>query len=293
MLVSAALALALVANIVLVLPTESWLDVLALMMFMASYTCLGLFGLHPAAGRLAEAPPIRPNDALSLGRLAFLGIAVIVTPAVIGVQALVGGDVNGLILVIGSVIVATLVMLRIGRLSTQRARAERALKYQATHDGLTGLANRHEILATLDHELALGRDSTILFCDLNGFKTVNDDLGHAAGDQLLVEVARRLEACVRETDMVSRFGGDEFLILLRNAKLSDAHAICDRITTALARPIELHLGHPRVGASIGIAVAAGDSDAERLIGRADRAMYRAKRIQSLVPAVRVAEALEP
>jgi diguanylate cyclase len=293
MLVSAALALALVANIVLVLPTATWFDVVASMMFMASYTCLGLFGLHPAAGRLAEAAPTRPDDALSLKRLAFLGLAVIVIPVVIGAQALRGGNVNGLVLLVGSLIVSTLVMLRIGRLSTQRARAERALKHQATHDGLTGLANRHEILATLDHELALGRDSTILFCDLNGFKTVNDDLGHAAGDQLLVEVARRLQASVRETDVVSRFGGDEFLILLRSAKLSDAYAICDRITTALARPIELHFGPTRVGASIGIAVAAGDADAEHLVGRADRAMYRAKRIQSLTPAVRVAEASEP
>ena len=176
---------------------------------------------------------------------------------------------------------------------TSEQSAERALKHQATHDGLTGLANRHEILATLDHELSLGQDSTILFCDLNGFKTVNDDLGHAAGDQLLVEVARRLQASVRETDVVSRFGGDEFLILLRNARLSDAHAICDRITAALSRPIELQFGQTRVGASIGIAVATGDSDAEHLIGRADRAMYRAKRIQSLAPAVRVAEAAEP
>ena len=292
-LLSAGLALALVANIVLVVPTDSWLDVLASMMFMAAYTCVGLFGLDPAAERLAEVGPKRPHDALSKGRLAFLGVAVVVIPAVIGGQAILGGSVNGLLLIFGSALVASLVMVRIGRLSGQRAHAERALKHQATHDGLTGLANRHEILATLDRELSLGQDSTILFCDLNGFKTVNDDLGHAAGDQLLVEVALRLQASVRETDLVSRFGGDEFLILLRNARLADAHAICDRITVALSRPIELPFGQTRVGASIGIAVAAGDSDAEHLVGRADRAMYRAKQIQSLAPAVRVAEASEP
>ncbi len=255
LLLSAALAFALVANIVLVLPTDSWLDVLASMMFLAAYTCTGLFGLHPVARRLAKAAATRPNDALSLRRLAFLGVAVIAIPAVIGAQAVLGGNVNGLVLLVGTAVVGALVMLRIGRLSTQRESAERALKHQATHDGLTGLANRHEILTTLDYELSLGQDSTILFCDLNGFKTVNDDLGHAAGDQLLVEVARRLQASVRETDVVSRFGGDEFLILLRSARLSDAHAICDRITAALSRPIELPFGHTRVGASIGIAIA--------------------------------------
>ncbi len=292
MLVSAAMWFAVVANIVQFITTESWLDVVTSMMFLAAYTCTGLFGLHPAAGRLARAAPIRPNDALSRKRLVFLGVALVSVPAVFGAQASLGGNVNGLILLVGSAILALLVMLRIGRLSTQRASAERALKHQATHDGLTGLLNRYEILATLDHELSLGRESTILFCDLNGFKTVNDDLGHAAGDQLLVEVARRLQASVRETDVVSRFGGDEFLIVLRNARLSDAHAICDRITAALSRPIELQFARTRVGASIGIAVAAGDSDAEHLIGRADRAMYRAKRIQSLVPAVRVVEASE-
>jgi diguanylate cyclase (GGDEF)-like protein len=95
---------------------------------------------------------------------------------------------------------------------------------------------------------------------------------------------------VSETDVVSRFGGDEFLILLRNAKLHDAHAICERIASALAHPIELSSGAANVGASIGIAVAAGEADAEHLISRADRTMYRAKAIQSTKPAVRVAEA---
>ena len=210
----------------------------------------------------------------------------------IGSQALRGGNINGLLLIFGSVLVASLVMLRIGRLSVQRAYAERALKHQATHDGLTGLTNRPDFMATLAEELSIGQDSTILFCDLNGFKTVNDEHGHAAGDQLLVEVAQRLQLCVRDTDVVSRFGGDEFLILLRDAKLLDAHAICQRIASSLADPIELPSGPANVGASIGIAVAARDSDtdAEHLISRADRAMYRAKAIQSAKPAVRVAEA---
>ncbi len=289
-LLSTALALALVANIVLFVSTEPWLDVLASMMFMATYTCIGVFGLHPAAARLAELGPARPGDALSIRRLTLLGVAVVAIPAVIGTQVLLGGNANGLLLIFGSVLVAALVMLRIGRLSGQRAHAERALKHQATHDGLTGLTNRPHFMATLAEELSVGQDSTILFCDLNGFKTVNDDHGHAAGDQLLVEVAQRLQLCVRETDVVCRFGGDEFLILLRDAKLVDAHAICERIASALADPIGLSSGPAIVGASIGIAVATGDADAEHLISRADRAMYRAKAIQSTKPAVRVAEA---
>jgi diguanylate cyclase (GGDEF)-like protein len=289
-LLSTALTLALVANIVLFVSTEPWLDALASMMFMATYTCVGVFGLHPAAARLAEVGPARPGEALSTRRLTMLGVALVAIPAVIGSQALLGGEINGLLLIIGSVLVASLVMLRIGRLLGQRAHAERALEHQASHDGLTGLINRPHFMAALADELSIGQNSTILFCDLNGFKTVNDEHGHAAGDQLLVEVAQRLQICVRETDVVSRFGGDEFLILLRDAKLVDAYAICDRIASALADPIGLSSGHANVGASIGIAVAAGDADAEHLIGRADRAMYRAKAIQSTKPAVRVAEA---
>jgi diguanylate cyclase (GGDEF)-like protein len=130
--------------------------------------------------------------------------------------------------------------------------------------------------------------------DMDGLKKINDTHGHFIGANSIATVGRRLGALIGEAGgTVSRFGGDEFLILLRSAKLSDAHAICDRITAALSRPITLAFGHTRVGASIGVAVAAGDADAEHLVGRADRAMYRAKRIQSLAPAVRVAEAAEP
>jgi diguanylate cyclase (GGDEF)-like protein len=291
-LVTTALALALAANVVLALPTAAWLNVVASMMFMGAYTCVGLFGLDPAAHRLMEVGPTRPMDVLSAKRLSFLGGAVVAIPAVMGIQASLGGNVSGLLLVAGSAMVAALVMLRIGRLSTQRLDAERALRHQATHDGLTGLTNRHELLATLDRELTRGLPATILFCDLNGFKIVNDNLGHAAGDLMLIEVARRLQSSVRETDVVSRFGGDEFLILLRNSRLEDARAVCDRITAALSWPIELPDSSPTVGLSIGIAVAAGE-DAEHLIGRADRAMYRAKSGQSWKPAVLVAEAGAP
>ena len=107
-------------------------------------------------------------------------------------------------------------MVRIGQLSAARDQAERALRFEASHDQLTGLPNRREFLDQLSNELTHAQQCVLFFCDLDGFKNVNDRLGHDNGDELLVEVGRRLRACVRQGDVVSRFGGDEFLILVRD-----------------------------------------------------------------------------
>jgi diguanylate cyclase (GGDEF)-like protein len=171
-------------------------------------------------------------------------------------------------------------MVRIGRLAAERVAAERALLHQANHDSLTGLPNRREFVDRLTAELErppLTRTGpVVLFCDLDGFKGINDRFGHVAGDELLTEVAGRLRRCVREGDVVSRFGGDEFLILYRDASTADAAELCARISEALTVPIVLD-GEPVViGASIGAVAAGMDTDAERLIHRADALMYAAK-----------------
>ena len=178
-------------------------------------------------------------------------------------------------------------MVRIWRLSAARIRAEQALRFEASHDHLTGLPNRREFLDQLSNGLAHAPQCVILFCDLDGFKSVNDRHGHEAGDELLVEVARRLRACVRQSDLVSRFGGDEFLILLRDQAPSVVTAVCDRIADALSRPIELRVEQVSIGASIGLAIATGEADADALIRRADRAMYEAKRDEPSTPGVRI------
>lgn len=282
-----ALALALFGNVILALATTPWVRTSASMMFIVTYAALALFGLDRSAPELAGSRPWPHNDALTVGRLGFLGAAVAVLPIVAGAQLLLGAHADGLLLTVGGTSIAILVMLRIGLLSTQRARAESALEHQASHDPLTGLANRRQFVAQLARELANAPNSVIAFCDLDGFKAVNDRLGHAVGDELLIEVARRLQACVRERDLVSRFGGDEFLILLRGATLHQVERIGARIVDELSQPFILRDDSATVGASLGIAVADGEHDPEVLIQRADHAMYVAKRGEPRTPGIRM------
>lgn len=249
------------------------------MIFMAAYACLGLVPLTRSSALLTQPGPT-PADDLTPGRLAFLGTALAAIPIVGGGRQLFAGDVDGLLLGFGGAAVTSLVMLRIGRLAAERAAAERALAHQATHDLLTNLPNRREFVRRLAAELArplLTRTGpAVLFCDLDGFKAINDRFGHVAGDEVLAEVARRLRGCVRDGDVVSRFGGDEFLILHRDASPADAGELRARIEAALTVPVHLD-GEPVViGASIGVVSAGADDDAERLIHRADALMYAAK-----------------
>jgi diguanylate cyclase (GGDEF)-like protein len=290
-LLIAALGLALAGIVLAVLLRGPWAGPVTQMMLMAAYVALGLFGLDPSARRLARPDPIPHDDALSPGRLAFLGVALAAVPVVGGGRTLLGGPVDGLLLAVGGAALTPLVMVRIGRLSAERARAERALLHQATHDPLTGLANRREFAARLAAQLTRPASCVVLFCDLDGFKAINDRLGHVAGDRLLVEIARRLRRYVRETDLVGRFGGDEFLVLFRDATLADVEAVCTRIAEALARPLDLGRESVVIGASIGLAVGLGDVDAaEELIARADRAMYVAKGQRPELPKVRMVAA---
>ncbi|MEV6600891.1 EAL domain-containing protein [Actinoplanes sp. NPDC051346] len=154
------------------------------------------------------------------------------------------------------------------------------LMYEAYHDSLTGLPSRALFRERLVEAIArcAGRDeAAILFLDLDGFKEVNDSLGHAAGDALLVQVAARLRAAVREEDTVARFGGDEFGVIVESlAARADAEAVAGRITAALEAPFEVGERELHVAVSIGLACAADADDVEQLQRNADLAMYRAK-----------------
>ena len=146
--------------------------------------------------------------------------------------------------------------------------ARHALRRRASHDPLTGLANRallHERIAAADGEVAL------LYLDLDGFKPVNDRLGHAAGDEVLRLVARRLEGCVRAGDTVARLGGDEFALLVSDG----AEEVAERVRVAFDDPFTVDGHRLPVGASVGVATGAADADA--LLAAADRAMYAVKR----------------
>jgi diguanylate cyclase (GGDEF)-like protein/PAS domain S-box-containing protein len=162
---------------------------------------------------------------------------------------------------------------------SDRSALERELEHQAFHDSLTGLANRPLFLDRLGHVLA-GRDSgsAVLLADLDGFKTVNDSLGHTAGDELLRIVGERLLETVRPGDTVARLGGDEFAVILEGTDGAAAvDAVCIRILRALATPLELEGRTVQVGASIGVAATAGaQRNAETVLAEADIAMYVAK-----------------
>jgi diguanylate cyclase (GGDEF)-like protein len=249
------------------------------MIFMGAYACLGLVALSRSAEKLTEPGPT-PADDLTPGRLAFLGAALAAIPVIGGGRQIVGAEVDGLLLGLGGAAVTSLVMARIGRLAGQRGRAERALLHQATHDALTGLPNRREFVARLTADLERPRGTRIgpvvLFVDLDGFKAINDRFGHVSGDALLAEVAGRLRQSVREGDVVSRFGGDEFLVLCRDASPAEAADLCRRISDVLSVPVILDSEQVTVGASIGAVTAEGDVGAEELIHRADALMYAAK-----------------
>ncbi len=165
---------------------------------------------------------------------------------------------------------------------TERRTLEEELKHQAFHDGLSGLANRALFRDRLDHALDRSARSkaslAVLFLDLDDFKLVNDSLGHASGDTLLIEVANRLTDCLRGGDTAARFGGDEFAILMEElVDVDEACDVADRITSALREPIMVQDREIRVRASIGIALnRLGTEDSSELIQAADVAMYAAK-----------------
>ena len=167
---------------------------------------------------------------------------------------------------------------------TDLKQAQAALARQATHDPLTGLPNRRLLLEGLISALAdLGRGQrtgtvALMFVDLDRFKMVNDVLGHDAGDALLRTAAARLRNAVRAHDMVARFGGDEFVVLLQHvADRGELHDVAQRILDTVAAPIPIGGETADVGASVGIATAAGpDDDPDALLRNADAAMYRAK-----------------
>jgi diguanylate cyclase len=270
-----ALSLGLVGNIVVAVTANPHANTAAAMMFIGAYSGVGLFGLHPTAPQLVTPAPMRP-ETLSIGRLVFLGLAVAVVPVMVGGRQLAGGNRDGLVLVISTVTIVTLVIVRIGQLSAQRNRAEQALKYEATHDSLTGLVNRKECLTRLRSALSSGASCAVLFCDLDRFKAVNDRYGHAHGDQLLIEVALRLRNSVRGKDVVCRFGGDEFVVLFRDSSRNQVDTIEQHIIDALSSPIPISSELITIGASTGTAFATGDIDPDELITRADHAMYVAK-----------------
>jgi diguanylate cyclase (GGDEF)-like protein/PAS domain S-box-containing protein len=166
---------------------------------------------------------------------------------------------------------------------TERKKAQEQLVHDALHDALTGLPNRVLFMERVDRALKHSKRNqdyvfAILFIDLDRFKVVNDSLGHAVGDRLLIALARILEECIRINDSVARFGGDEFTVLLDDIKnITDATRIAERLLSKLMFPIDCGSHSIFTGASIGIVFSSGEyEDGADLLRDADIAMYRAK-----------------
>ena len=165
---------------------------------------------------------------------------------------------------------------------SDRKRAEEQIEFHAYHDVLTNLPNRKLFMDRLSQALTrcrrYGKSLSVMFVDLDHFKSINDTFGHTAGDELLLEMSRRLRACVRDDDTVARLGGDEFTIILSELRHpEDAANVAEKILESIARPLPIADTPIEVSASIGIALYPVDGhDAETLLRNADSAMYRAK-----------------
>jgi diguanylate cyclase (GGDEF)-like protein len=172
---------------------------------------------------------------------------------------------------------------RVSDRTAELAIATEELRGQALHDQLTGLANRVLFWERLSHRMSTANRRptgfAVLFVDLDAFKTVNDTLGHAAGDELLVAVAAHIRAEVREGDTAARIGGDEFLVLLDEVVSMDAAlAIAHRLAEALRTPLEIGTDRRITTASIGVAIGPESFEtADAMVAAADAAMYDAKR----------------
>jgi diguanylate cyclase (GGDEF)-like protein len=254
-------------------------------LYLVAYVLFGASALHPSMRVLTDPHPV-PVTWLGSVRLLCLAAAMLTGPALLAV----GPDATGglAVIAVGTALLSLLVLARlvglVGHLArdvAQRRALEAQLSFQAFHDPLTGLTNRRRFMEATTVALAeRSRPGSVaaLFLDLDDFKTINDTLGHGAGDEALVAVADRVRSALRGSDLAARLGGDEFGILLRDLPdESRAIEVAERLLATLNEPLLIEDVAIEAGASIGIAIDSPTMQTvDDLLGDADIAMYRAK-----------------
>jgi diguanylate cyclase (GGDEF)-like protein len=254
-------------------------------LYLASYLLFGASALHHSMRKLTDPHPV-PVTWLGPIRLLGLAAAMLTGPVLLTF----GPDADGGLAVIafGTALLSLLVLARLvglvvllARDVAQRRVLESQLKFQAFHDPLTALTNRRRFMEATRTALAeRGRPGSVaaLFLDLDDFKTINDTLGHAAGDDALIAFSERLRSALRDNDVAARLGGDEFGVLLRDLPdQARAVEVAERLLATLSEPFVIDDMTVGVGASIGIALDGPDTlTVDDLLGDADVAMYRAK-----------------
>jgi len=247
-------------------------------LYLASYCLLAIAATHPLT---RHAAPQRGVDEVSLStiRLVLLAAAALVTPLLLAVQWWRGSEVTVPLVVAGTVVSFLLVVARMSGLVQALEVSKSQLRFEASHDLLTGLPNRQLFATHFAEALSTGEPGALLFVDLDRFKAVNDTLGHHVGDDVLVEVATIMRNAVRPNDVVARLSGDEFVIMIRSCDRETASAIAGRIVEHLQ--VRRRSGHVvlAVTASVGMVCWARDTppdQAHHLLRAADHAMYEAK-----------------
>jgi diguanylate cyclase len=267
--------------------------------WLLNYVLVGVAALHPSmTGPRAEIV----DHFGARRRIPLLALAGFIAPGILLVGSLTGASVDVPVIAATSIVMFLLISVRMSwlfdrvRAQTMQAQADAAalaealrireslefdLRHQAFHDSLTGLANRTLLHDRIQHALAATNRSeglaAVCLCDLDGFKVVNDSLGHQYGDHLLTVASRRLTSIVGPGDTVARLGGDEFAVLMDAARSKEAAVeVAERIVDVLREPVDIDGHQLGMSASVGLAFGQPGKTAEQLLSEADTAMYEAK-----------------
>ena len=253
----------------------------------ASLAFVGAAALNPSMALASERQRAEPRP-VGPGRMVALVVALLLNPATLAIEVWLGREIDPAPYLIGGIVIGLLVIARLGDALRQLGESlhERGvlmelLRRQALFDSLTGLPNRSMFIERLAGDFARRtseRPLAVLLLDLDDFKTVNDSLGHQAGDELLVAVGDRLRGAIRHGDIAARFGGDEFVVALPDCIDEDGPIhTAERILGALREPFDIAGRRLTVLASVGVAIAGPDDRSpDDLVRNADIAMYLAK-----------------